>query len=145
MTVEIKPAKGTVNIHMDVHGHLCKHKVALKNALNGIGSEVVNLTSRYIHNGPKTGRVYNFRGSEHQASAPGESPASRTGRLARSGDYEVRNHQEMTVGLSEDYAKYLEDGTRRMKPRPSLGRAVRAKARDTERAILEAVQREIGA
>lgn len=143
MTIEIITPPRTREVLIDVGGHLRKHRVALKQALNEIGSEVVNLTAKFIFNGPKTGRVYSFRGGRHQASAPGESPANRTGRLAGSGDYKVRNFQEMTVGLTEDYAKYLEDGTKKMKPRPVLIRAVRAKSRDTERAILEAVKREI--
>ncbi len=33
-----------------------------------------------IQNGEKTGRIYRRRGIEHQASAPGEPPASDTGR-----------------------------------------------------------------
>lgn len=47
-----------------------------------------NILSRAIEkiqNPPKTGQVYRRRGIEHQASAPGEAPASDTGRLIQSG------------------------------------------------------------
>jgi len=143
MTAKIDIKPGTNEVLIDVGRSLGKHRVGLKLALNDIGSEVVNETVRFIKNGPKTGRIYTVRGARHQASSPGESPALRTGRLARSADYIVRNFQEMTVGESASYAGFLEDGTRNMDPRPHLIRAVRSKARDTERTILDSVEREI--
>jgi len=144
MTVTIKTTKRTQEILIGVPKHMLKHRAGLESALYDIGSEVVKETARLIINGPKTGRIYSFRGGRHQASAPGEPPANRTGRLARSGDFIVRNWQEMTVGEKAEYAGFLEDGTRgRIAPRPHLIRAVNDKARDTQIAILENVQREI--
>jgi len=144
MTITIKVTRRTRGVLIDIPKHLHKHRRGLENALYEIGAEVVRETRRLIENGPKTGRIYSFRGGRHQASAAGEAPADRTGRLAASGDYRVRNWQEMTVGETAEYAGYLENGTRgRIAPRPHLIRAVNSRARDTQTAILENVKAEI--
>ena len=146
MTITVKISRKTREILIDIPQHMKKHRRGLENALYEIGADVIEETRRLIINGPKTGRIYSFRGGRHQASAPGEAPANRTGRLARSGDYKVKNWQEMTVGETADYAKFLEDGTRgRIAPRQHLIRAVNNKAPDTQLTILENVDREIAA
>jgi len=121
------------------------HKKALRLALNEIGSELVNLIANYIFRPPKTGRIYMFNGRAHQASAPGESPANRTGRLARSGDYKVRSYQEMVVGETAPYAAYLEEGREpKLQARPHIIRAVNAMRRNTITAILTNIKEQIG-
>lgn len=141
--IEVKATKGTKKTLISLGEHMFKHRKALRLALNETGSEVVNKMANFIFNPPKTGRIYIFNGREHQASAPGESPANRTGRLARSGDYKVKSFNEMRVGETAPYAGYLEHGTRRIKPRPHLIRAVNANHRNTVRAIEEHVNREL--
>ena len=146
MTITIKVTKRTREILIDIPKHLRKHRKGLENALYEHGPEVIRETRRLLINGPKTGRIYSFRGGRHQASAPGEPPANRTGRLANSGDFKVRNWQEMTVGETAEYADFLENGTRgRIAPRPHLIRAVNSKARDLQVGILENVKAEIAA
>lgn len=72
-----------------------------------------------IIDGPKTGRIYRRRGVEHQASAPGQAPASDTGRLVQSGKTEYdRANLEGTASWSTAYAEPLENGTETMEPRP---------------------------
>lgn len=143
MTVTIKATRGTKKTLIDLGEAPHKHKKALKLALKETGSEVVNKMAKYIFNPPKTGRIYNFRGRKHQASAPGESPANRTGRLAKSGDYKVHSYMRMEVGETAPYAGYLEYGTARILPRPHIIRAVNANHRNMVRAIQEHVKREL--
>lgn len=71
-----------------------------------------------IQGGPKTGRVY----GNHQASAPGQYPASDTGRLAGSIRMELPQAGNMTgrVGTAVAYGPMLEFGTSRMAARPWL-------------------------
>lgn len=121
-----------------------KFQGGIKDALHEIGPEIVRETKRLIETGKKTGRIYRIAGMDHQASAPTESPASVTGRLADSGDFKVREHVQMEVGETVDYARFLEDGTRKMKPRQHLIRAVNGKARETESALYEHVGRHLG-
>src|SRR3990167_6542496 len=64
-----------------------------------------------IQSGSKTGRIYTRRSVVHQASAPGESPASDTGTLAQSGRTEYNKDElQGSVIFSTAYAAALEYG-----------------------------------
>lgn len=149
MSITITTTRETDHILLDIGRHSIKHQKALRLALNEIGSDLVNRVVKYIFNPPKTGRIYIFRGRRHQASAPGESPANRTGRLARSIDYKVRSYSEMVFGAKAFYGGFLEHGTKnengstRIAPRPYLIRAFNSVKRDLVRAILENIDREL--
>ncbi len=78
-----------------------------------------------IQNPPKTGRIYARRGVRHQASAPGEAPASDTGRLAGSSDvFPNPANVSARINWSAQYAKPLELGTQTIEPRPFARRAL---------------------
>lgn len=98
--------------------------LALTAGWKQVGALLVNKLQYMIRNGPRTGRVYTFRGRKHQASAPGEVPANRTGRLAKSVRYEATGHHTLVFGEDAEYAGFLEHGTRNMAPRPHLRVAV---------------------
>lgn len=68
-----------------------------------------------INNPPKTGRMY----GKHQASAPGESPATDTGALANSVSTSV-DQAALTgnVNFGTGYSAALEFGTAKIAPRP---------------------------
>lgn len=89
---------------------------------NAIISTVTIIKARVqegINRGPKSGKVYEKSNPRrvHQASAPGEAPASDTGRLAASIYIDI-DPFAATVGSRLVYARYLEYGTRKMAPRP---------------------------
>jgi hypothetical protein len=99
-----------------------------------------------IMNPPKTGRVYHHRGVTHQASAPGEAPASDTGTLVNArrvemdpqGDFfEVRG----TLSFTSKHAEPLEKGTMKMEARPFARRALT----ETRDQVLDAIHRNIAA
>lgn len=72
-----------------------------------------------IQNPPKSGRIYRRNNVEHQASAPGESPASDTGRLAQSVTTSYNSSKIAGyVNVSAKHAAPLEFGTPRIAPRP---------------------------
>lgn len=98
--------------------------LALRYAWRQAGVIVTDKLRYIIRNGPRTGRVYTIRGRKHQASAPGEAPANRTGRLAKSVDYIATGHHTLQVGEKAEYAGWLENGTKKMAPRPHLQVAV---------------------
>jgi HK97 gp10 family phage protein len=89
-------------------------------ALNVQGDAV-----KSIQRGTKTGRVYmkSAKGTKsktrHQASAPGEAPASDTGKLAGS-VVALINPLVAFVGSDLKYATYLEFGTMNISERPWL-------------------------
>lgn len=97
-----------------------------------------------IEGGPKTGRVYRgeqevtfttgdgeevsftaYRGQAgHQASAPGEAPATDEGNLVGSISMRVINDLEAEVTVSAEYAAVLEFGGKNVAARPFLKPAV---------------------
>lgn len=97
---------------------------AAAGVLRGIGL-VERHAVRLITSPPKTGRIYRRRGVAHQASAPGQAPASDTGRLVASRRViilEAGLRGRLTFGT--EYALPLEVGTINMEPRPYARRSL---------------------
>lgn len=72
-----------------------------------------------IQQGPKTGKIYQRGNVVHQASAPGQAPASDTGVLMGSITHEREGEGRAAVMSRTIYAAFLEFGTRKMAPRPA--------------------------
>jgi HK97 gp10 family phage protein len=91
---------------------------------------------RLVDEPPKTGRIYRLKdGRLHQASAPGEAPASRVGPTRLGYGILIKSitsvmffgmggRVEATVSIGAKYAGYLEYGTSKMRPRPFVFRAI---------------------
>lgn len=97
-------------------------------------------TSADILAKPKSGKVYTIRTASgrrrHVASAPGETHANRSGALRRSLGFSVKpNELEFGYFNGPDYAEFVESGTSRMKPRPSIQNNIRKGQRDIETAL----------
>lgn len=110
-------------------------QVAMRGVIDGTES-VIEEGNSMIMDGQKTGRIYRRRGVEHQASAPGEAPASDTGRLVRSArsEYEPADLSGEAI-WSTDYAEALEFGTSKMAPRPYARPALAAKKDEITKTI----------
>lgn len=133
--IEIRPDTQNKTVFISISNATFKVRKGLKNALIEIGKENVRHTKALIRKQPKTGRFY----GKHRASAPGEPPANRTGKLLRSVRYKSSSWSFMEFGDSAPYGKFLEDGTKKMRPRPHLKRTVREKSRDNFNSIAKAV------
>lgn len=91
---------------------------------------------RLILDTPKTGRITKITFGRRlksgnrvvrnikRASAPGEAPASQTGKLVRSIQVISNRVVGALVRISAPYARFLERGTRRMEPRPFIRPAI---------------------
>lgn len=101
-------------------------RAAVMPALLAVGHDVRNEMLRLILRTTKSGRVYRRRGVEHQASAPGEPPASDLGDLVRSISPPTPHPDRLTVTItvSSAHARPLEYGTRHMAARPFARPAV---------------------
>lgn len=116
---------------------------AMRHTWFAIGDDFIKRAQKEIKRKPKSGRVYMIRISSkkqrkyglstrtrHVASAPGETHANRSGDLMDSLGYKVRGSDsvELGYGVGEprvDYDVFVEDGTKRMKPRPSVELALK--------------------
>lgn len=98
-----------------------KARAGTIDALKIIGLLVRNRAVAKIQSGPKTGARYKRGSIVHQASAPGQAPATDTGKLASSAEFEVDEQGLWAiVSFSAFYARLLEFGTRYIRPRPFL-------------------------
>lgn len=82
--------------------------------------------------GQRTGKLYIVPGGtkrQYTASAPGEPPARRTGRLVGSFQVVPTGRYRILVGSPLVYARHLEVGTSRMAPRPYFRRTLRENRR----------------
>ncbi|MCP4489031.1 MAG: hypothetical protein GY820_17215 [Gammaproteobacteria bacterium] len=138
--IDIKVTPKTKQVLLQFDRMPRKAEAGLYTALHGIGDEFVKEERRLQRLKNKTGRWY----AGVRASAPGEVPAKRTGKLSRSTRYRVHSPFYMSFGQSMDYAKYLADGTSRMAPRANLRQAVNNKIGLAHSIIIQHVNRSTG-
>lgn len=149
MSVRIIVHKKTKRVLLDIGRHPQHFKTGIRKALGEIGIQNKREAKRLIRTGPKTGRKW--PNLPNRSSAPFEAPAEQSGKLSKSIGYRVRNHTQMEIGASAEsergapYPRFLEDGTRKMKPRPYLLKSVNNTARDAQKALQDYVAEEIGA
>ena len=122
--IHVKMNSKTRKVLLGVEGKRLAER-GIKKALYETGVMLSKEVSKGIKNPPKTGRYYRYKGGIHQASAPGEYPANRSGKLRRSRSFKVQGARKMTIGLSAEYAKYLEEGTQKIAKRKLLGFTIR--------------------
>ena len=80
-----------------------------------------------ITGGAKSGRIYKRKGKTHQASAPGQAPASETGDLAGSFKTEIKTSARGVSGIltTRDKGAFpLEFGSKSRAARPFMGPAI---------------------
>lgn len=109
------------------------------------GTESVRTEAvRLILDTPKTGRAYSRGEVTHIASAPGEPPASDTGRLVGSirAEYSDGGLSGRVVAGSA-HAPYLEFGTAKMAPRPFMRPALARRRAAIEADITRSVARAV--
>ena len=90
-------------------------------AVNAAGLELRGEIVKAYQRGPASGVTYEKSNPNrtHTASAPGEAPATDTGRLASSVNFRREGAMAATVGSEVVYASMLEFGTARISPRPA--------------------------
>lgn len=92
---------------------------AAEDAINQSANNVAKEMKKSILTGSKSGRQYFIKGRRHQSSSPGQAPANSTGQLVRSIKVKkISNGQEVVIDA--EYAKFLEYGTSKMRPRPFI-------------------------
>lgn len=105
-----------------------------KKAEDAVSSSLMRIHGRIvkrIQSFPATGKWYITQNSKipHQASAPGEPPASDSGKLAESAFWEEGGLTGY-VGVKTSYAHALEFGTSKMETRPFIFPSVEEDAKN---------------
>lgn len=111
-----------------------QYEKAIEEALVETGMLIEGHAKRSIQEGPKTGRVYRRGNRTHQASAPGEAPATDTGTLVSSITYSVdKQGLSVRVGTNLDIGLFLEMGTVRIEARPWLQPALDQQSKNIQK------------
>lgn len=118
-----------------------------RGAMRGIarGTESIRTEAvRMIQEDPKTGRVYTRGSRKHQASAPGEAPATDTGHHLR----EITTYLKPAevagvVNFGTAYSEALEFGTERIAARPVARPALANKIDEIEQDVAAEVAAEL--
>lgn len=116
-------------------------------ALYALGEKIKADAVASLLGGNKSGRIYRRGHVEHRASAPGEDPASDTGRLAQSlavHTNEAKKTVEIKAGggsTSVGYAAYLEFGTKHILPRPYMRPAYKKNEKNIIKAANQAAKK----
>jgi len=115
---------GLEGLQADLRRASADARARVDDAVVGSAMELRGDVVKRIQRGPATGRTYQRGGVSHQASAPGEAPATDTGRLANSVTFDQVAQMSATVGSDLVYAAVLEFGSDRIDPRPAWVPAV---------------------
>lgn len=93
----------------------------LAQIVQGTAQNIRTHAIKAVQRGTKSGIVYEKKTPRrsHRASAPGESPATDTGRLVQSITANI-DGKTAEVVADVQYAAYLEFGTQHMEPRPFM-------------------------
>ena len=110
---------GLAGLQADLRRASADARARVDDAVVGSAIELRGDVVKRIQRGPATGRTYVRGQVSHQASAPGESPATDQGGLARSVIFDKVAQMSATVGSDLVYAAVLEFGSDRIEPRPA--------------------------
>ena len=99
----------------------------IKNIVQGTAQNIRTRAIKSVQRGTKSGTTYEKTNPKrkHKSSAPGEAPATDTGRLAGSIRADIEGKKAEVVADTE-YAAWLEFGTQNIQPRPFLIPALEA-------------------
>jgi len=114
-------------------GQELEDKVLL--ALGKVATEFETDMKTEIEYGAKSGITYQRGNNSHTASAPGQAPASDSGKLVGSIRYEKKSKTEHEVSINSEYALALEVGTSRMAARPFIQPALQKAKKKLMKAI----------
>ncbi len=138
-------AGGVASLTHELGAVPSKAETAVRRVVTATTMQVEADVKKAVQRGPKTGRTYT-RGKTrtHQASAPGEAPATDTGTLVSRVNREMHDSGRSGSVFSDvDYAGTLERGNAKIDPRPYFAPALDANAssfvRNLEAAVALAV------
>lgn len=126
-----------ISVSTKINKNVSKELVGQVNLLLGkAATDFEQEMKQEILHGAKTGIAYQRGNASHTASAPGEAPASDSGKLAGSIRYEKKSDTKHEVSINSEYALALEVGTSRMAARPFITPALQ----NAKKKLMKAIQ-----
>lgn len=151
MSIEMVEDKQNKKVFFQLDQLEERTKRGIRRAFFRLGADLIDTLSKDVLAKNKTGRTYIRRTRSgarrrHVASAPGQSPANRTGMYRRNRGYKIKGSENMEFGIrefGEDYPRFLEEGTSKMDARPGLGNAVSKTTRNADKHFSVEIEREL--
>lgn len=138
--LKIKEGIQNKQVYKQIKGIQKNTRKSLNEAFDLIGDEIKNkIIFDLDDKASKTGRLYRIRVGNsyilHRASAPGQPPATLFGNLKRSLKTNTSGFDSLSIKAGDEqkvkgkayYAKWLEEGTVKMAPRPYMKAAIKDK------------------
>jgi len=145
-------SQGNVSVFRQIDEIEERTKRGIRQGFFSLGNDLVRTLRKQVLEKNKRGRTYirkdrAGRRRRHVASGPGQTPANRTGTYRKNAGYQLRGSEQLEFGIREGspYAKFLEEGTKKMAPRPGLGNSVRANQRNARTDFESSIERELNA
>lgn len=150
--LDMSPGRNNREVFLNVRNLDRATQKGIRRGFYNLGDHLSSELSKEMLSKNKTGRVY-FRRNRgggrrrHTASAAGQTAANRRGTMRKARGYQIRGSDQMEFGIRSgrgaDYAEFLENGTRNMEARPSVGNAVQATQRDAFTGFSDAIESSI--
>jgi len=150
MNVTVRANAETKRVLLGVGKLPYKSRRAIELGMKELGSNLVKTAQDSVINEPKYGRWYpsgsvnKLPRDNHRASAPKQTPALVSGDYQRGIHYLQRgNEVDFGVLANVPYARYLENGRARMRPRPGLRNSINANARNFTTYVQIALEKQL--
>ncbi len=145
MTRPVVNLTGTEEVIKALRKIGAKADAAIEAAVKGAAQDIRSRAQFAIAKPPKTGIIYTNKkkGRSHRASAPGEAPATDTGRLRQTIIANLSGKTAEVIANAE-YAAALEFGTKNMEPRPFMVPAMEATRPSFNRALSKIISNQGG-
>ncbi|MAF25813.1 hypothetical protein CL634_09610 [bacterium] len=116
----------------------------IKQGMQAIGMHLVNVIKKDIKKKSPNSTRGKRRGKNVWVSPAGESPNNDTGGLTSSMMYELMgNNDEVLVGTTLNYGRYLEEGTSKMAQRPYIKKNALEQEDRMAEILTESIQKQI--
>ena len=116
----------------------------IKQGMQRIGMHLTNMIKKDLTKKSKGSVRVVRRGKKVWQSLAGTSPNHDTGALRSSILWDLGgNNDEVTVGTTLKYGRYLEDGTKKMKPHPFIKTNAEKHERDMAAILIESIRKKV--
>lgn len=150
--IEFKQKRENDKVYVELKSNIKLTEFAIRRAWFKVGADMLRTANKSVLKKPRQGRLYvtrmrDGRRRRHRASKPFESHANFSGALRRSMQWKVSGTQlRFGYGIANanapEYGTYLEFGTGKLKPRPTLQNAIEGNERNAEQHLIEEVNKE---
>ena len=120
-----------------------RNKEAIKQGFINIGKSLVKVTENTILTEAKTGKIYRNPSTKepYQSSSPGQTPALVTGDYFEGLDYKPSGARGVRFINYAPHAKYLEEGTPKMRKRPGMANAIKKNLKNNRMYLEESLKK----